>query len=239
MGRRERPRLGLAAGLLAAAFVVTLDAAAGDELVITTALILAPFLAALLGSPRETTFVAVLAIALAAISGVWNHDFGEANYLVRLAIVVAGSAVALVASGGRARETTTRERLGILTEAARVVDDTLTLEEAVERLSNLIVPGFADISVFDLRLGTGLQRLKVQVGDVRAPGLEELLYQRAPGTDTVMSETLESGSVRLIATTCCHPPKPARSRSVHSREALPSPFLYALEGVAWGCSRWW
>src|SRR4051794_4899727 len=194
---RKRLGVGMAAGLFVAILIVGLDVTA-ESLVITTALILAPFVAALLGSQRDTLVVGVAAIALAAGSGVWNDDFGAANYLLRLAIVIAGVWVAFVAAGGRDREVETRERFGILMEAARVVDDTLTLEQAVERLSNLIVPAFADLCIFDLVLGTGLERLKVQVGGVSAPGLEEHLRKRGPGTHTAMGDALESGRVRLL-----------------------------------------
>jgi hypothetical protein len=152
----DRRGLGLAAGLLTAALVVGLDVAAGPDTIITTALVLAPFVAALLGSPRETLAVAVLASGLAALSGAWNANFGEPNYFLRLAIVTGGDAVALVAAIGRAREETTRERFRILRAAARVVDDTLSLEETVKRLSGLIVPAFADLCIFDLDRGAGL-----------------------------------------------------------------------------------
>jgi PAS domain S-box-containing protein len=197
-GPRERPGAGLGAGVLTALLVVALDVALGHDLVITTAFILAPFIAALVGGPRETTVVGVIVVALAALSGLWNHDFGETNYLLRLAIVVAGTIVALIAAEGRAREAATRGRFRILMEAARVVDDTLSLQEAVDRLSNLVVPAFADVCIFDLNMGTGLERLKVCVTGDRSAELEELLEKRGPGTAEAMREALDTGTVRLI-----------------------------------------
>ncbi len=61
-----------------------------------------------------------------------------------------------------------------------MVDDTLSLEEAVERLGNLIVPAFADLCIFDLNRGAGLERLKVRASGPRATELEKLLQDRGP-----------------------------------------------------------
>jgi len=190
--------MALGVGVLTAAVVVALDLAAGADTVITTALVLAPFVTALLGSPRETWAVAALATVLAALSGAWNANFGESDYFLRLAIVAAGDAVAIVAAGGRMRALASRERFRVLMEAARVVDDTLSLEQTVERLGNLIVPAFADLCIFDLNRETGLERLKVRVDGPRAAELEQRLLDRGPPDQGAATGVVQTGRAQLM-----------------------------------------
>ena len=193
-----RPGVALAAGLLTAAAVVALDVVAGSDTVITTALVLAPFVTAMLGPPRETILVALVAILLAALSGIWNHNFGESDYFLRLAIVVAGDAVAIIAVSGRLREEAARERFRVLMEAARVVDDALSLEQTVDRLSALIVPGLADFCIFDLSQGDGIHRLQARASGPRAAELEEALRERCPPRQVIEVGAFGSSQGRLI-----------------------------------------
>ena len=180
---RTRPWLGLAAGLATAAVVVALDVTAGPDTPITTALILAPFVTALMGAPRATIVVACVVTGLAALSGIWNDNFEEgANYLLRLALVAAGGAVGIAAALGRARAAVTRERFAVLMEVARVVDDTLSLEETVGRLSALIVPAVADLCIFDVNRGGALERLSVRASGGRSAEIEALLHERGAST---------------------------------------------------------
>src|ERR671917_852617 len=92
---------GLAAGLVALAILVAIDAAAGSSVVIVTAYLIGAFTAALIGTPRETAIVFTIAMVLAIASSAWNENFGEVDYFVRLLIVLIGGGLALVAAFGR------------------------------------------------------------------------------------------------------------------------------------------
>jgi PAS domain S-box-containing protein len=92
---------------------------------ISTTVVVAPFLAALFCSWRQTVAVAVAAVASAFLSAIWNHNFGDAAYWVRAAIVVAGSVFSVLAARTR-EEATSAEALGSQLTAAMS-----TLAEAV------------------------------------------------------------------------------------------------------------
>jgi PAS domain S-box-containing protein len=68
-----------------------------------TAVVIGPFVAALLASDRQTAAVAVAAVASCLLSGIWNDNAGGADYWVRAGAVLAGSAVAVVAAHRRLR----------------------------------------------------------------------------------------------------------------------------------------
>ena len=174
------PGAGFATGLLLTAAVVALDAALGGDTVIVTAYLLGPFGAALIGTPRETAGVALVATALALVSGVWNENFGDFDYFVRAAIVAVGGSLALVGALSRVSESIARKRFGLLIAVARVVDDALTLEETVERLNGIIVPGFADVCVVDVIRASELERLSVRAHGPAAERVQEWLSARPP-----------------------------------------------------------
>lgn len=197
----RRRWLAPAAGLAVTAVVALIDAALGADVILTTALILGPFVTALLGSPRQTMMVVVVAVLLAAVSGTWNENAWEVDYFLRWAIVIAGGAVAVVGARARSRADRAGGRFRVLMDAARVVDDTLTLQQTVERLSNLIVPGAADLCIFDVNRGGGLERLKVRASGPEAEKIEAFLFEHGPvrtqgGTE--LMELVASGRAQLV-----------------------------------------
>ena len=172
--------LGLGAGLLVTAILVAIDAVAGADMIIVTAYLLGAFIAALLGTPREAVALVCVTTLLAIVSGAWNENFGELDYFVRIAIVAAGGVVAVVGALGRLAESVVRERFRLLTAAARVVDETLTLEEAVERLNGIIVPGFADVCIFDVVRESRIERLSVRACGPAAEQIQAWLRDQPP-----------------------------------------------------------
>ncbi|HEV2785772.1 MAG TPA: GAF domain-containing protein, partial [Solirubrobacteraceae bacterium] len=176
----ERSGLGLAAGLGVTAILVAIDAVAGADMVIVTAYLLGAFVTALVGTPRETVALVCVTTLLALVSGAWNENFGELDYFVRIAIVAAGGVVAVVGALGRGAESVVRQRFGLLTAAARVGDETLTLEEAVEWLGGIIVPAFADVCIFDVARESRVGRLSVRACGPAAVRIEEWRGQRPP-----------------------------------------------------------
>ncbi len=178
-----RTGLGMVAGLAVAAAIVAIDVAAGAHTSITTALVLAPFVTALLGSTRDTVIVAIVATVIAGLSGIWNDNLWQPNYFLRMGIVAAGGAVGVAAARERARAKAAGGRFRVLMDAARVVDDPLTLDQTIERLSNIVVPAVADVCIFDVGRGEDLQRLKVRASGPRAGEIESFLLEYGPACD--------------------------------------------------------
>ncbi|MDQ4049669.1 MAG: SpoIIE family protein phosphatase, partial [Actinomycetota bacterium] len=176
----ERAWAGVGAGLAVVAIFLTVDAAAGADIVIVTAYLLGAFVTALIGTPRETVAVVCLTTLLAVASGAWNENFGEVDYFVRAAIVAVGGGLAVVGALGRQGEYVVRKRFALLVAAARVVDDELTLEETVERLNGIIVPAFADVCIFDITRASRLERLSVRASGPAADRIQECLRERTP-----------------------------------------------------------
>ena len=176
----ERAGAGLVVGLAVTAVLVAIDAAAGAEIVIVTAYVLGAFAAALIGTPRETIALAGIATLLAVASGAWNGNFSELDYFVRILIVAVGGLLAVVTALGRVGEAVVRKRFSVLIAAARVVDESLTLEETVERLNRIVVPEFADVCIFDVMREHRLERLNVRACGPAADRLQEWLLERPP-----------------------------------------------------------
>ena len=95
---RQNGRLGLPLGLGIIAVITAIDAGLGTRAILAGTLVLAPVATALFGGPRDTAIVGVIAVVLAALSGVWNENFGTLDYFLRLAIVVAGAAFGYVSA---------------------------------------------------------------------------------------------------------------------------------------------
>ena len=68
-----------------------------------TAVVIGPFLTALLASERQTAFVAVSAVASVLLSAIWNDTVIGADYWVRAAVVTTGGALAVLAARRRTR----------------------------------------------------------------------------------------------------------------------------------------
>ena len=95
-------RWGAAAGGLALVLGLTVLDAAWDAN-FPTAVVIGPFLAALLATERQTALVALVAIASVFLSPIWNNNEIGADYFVRGGVVVAGGALAVLAAHRRTR----------------------------------------------------------------------------------------------------------------------------------------
>jgi PAS domain S-box-containing protein len=118
---------------LATVAALTVLDASWDE-VISSTVVIAPFIAALFASSRQTAFVAVVAAASALLSWIWNDNFGAADYLVRAGIVVLGGVFAVLAA--RTREGAGRaEALGAqLTAALSNLAEAVVVQDREQRL---------------------------------------------------------------------------------------------------------
>lgn len=160
-GRRPGSPLAPVAGLLLVAGIAALDAAWDDRRVITTAIIIGPFVTALFGTARQTALVGAVAVLAAVASGWWNDIFGSVDYDFRVLIVVVAAIFAVAGAHSRGRLALDRRRFRLLTAAAELGDTTATVDETVDRLTSLLVPGFADACVIDIQRADGRQRVEV------------------------------------------------------------------------------
>jgi PAS domain S-box-containing protein len=114
----DRPARSWAAtgiALAAVAALTILDASWGE--IIAATVVVAPFIAAMFSSVRQTALVAAASVASALLSGIWNDNFANAGYEVRAAIVIIGGAFSILAA--RTRENAERaETLGAQLVAA-------------------------------------------------------------------------------------------------------------------------
>jgi PAS domain S-box-containing protein len=118
---------------LATVAALTVLDASWDE-VISSTVVVAPFIAALFASSRQTVFVAVVALASALLSWIWNDNFGAADYLVRAGIVVLGGVFAVLAARTR-EDASSAEALGAqLTAALSNLAEAVLVQDRDQRL---------------------------------------------------------------------------------------------------------
>jgi PAS domain S-box-containing protein len=165
----------VALGVAIVGAVAAIDAGAGGRAVVIGSVLLAPFVVSMVSGARETAIVGGVAIVAAALSGTWNDDFGDATFVFQLALVVVGSAVALLAARSRTRSDVNRRRFRLLAGIAEVSDGRLTLEETADRAATVIVRDFADACLIDVLEGEGVRRLSAQATPATAGYVVEQL----------------------------------------------------------------
>ena len=117
-----------------------------------SAVVIGPFLTALLASERQTAAVALAAVASVFLSAIWNDTEIGADYFVRGAVVIAGGAIAVLAAHRRTRATQAEAigtqltaALSNLAEAVVVQDDKLQLLYANDAAAETL--GYASAEV--------------------------------------------------------------------------------------------
>src|SRR4051812_13178454 len=141
-------RRAIAYGLVVTAGFVAIDAALGDAR-ISSSYALGSIVAGVLGGFRAAAFVSVVAITLAALSGIWNDDFGAQGYFARLFVAFCGALLALGA--GRLRDQVANQlgRQEMLTAVADLPAPGATLDQTVARVTDLLVPRYAGFAAID------------------------------------------------------------------------------------------
>src|SRR6476660_8500846 len=197
METRDRYALGAGPGWvvpmgLAIVAALTLADALWVGQTLASTVVLAPFVVSLLTSPRDTALVEAAAVLSAAISPLWNHNFGEVDYLVRLGVVVAGSAFAIAGAQGRARQARDRVRFQMLSGVAEISEHGAGVDETLETLGDILVPAIADVCAIDLLRDGKLQRLAVAAHGPRSSEVAAGLRERGArgGTSGTGAEAL-------------------------------------------------
>src|SRR3954470_10541593 len=176
---QDGDRWALAVGLVTVVGLATLDVVWSEDRIISATVVIAPFFAALFGSPRDTAILCVAAIAACTLSGGWNHNYGTPDYVVRELVTIAGAGFAYLSSLSRLRLATDRLRFRLLSGAAAISDVATSAEDTVQRVCDLLVPAIADICVVDVVRAEKVERLAVAAVGQRAPEIEEGLRRRA------------------------------------------------------------
>ncbi|MEZ5073803.1 MAG: SpoIIE family protein phosphatase [Solirubrobacterales bacterium] len=169
---------GLVPALIALGGLAILDLQ--DDLTVTGFFAIVPLTAALSANPRVTGAVAVVTVALAAVSGTWNHNFDTTDFWVRLALIVAACLFSYYVAATIERSNRTARRLELLDRVAASTSGEPTLAEALRRVSEIAVPELADICIIDGISGDRLQRLEVRAAGPDAERLEAGLGGREP-----------------------------------------------------------
>lgn len=191
----------LALGLVLAAGLGAVDVAGSPRTIVIGTVVLAPFVVSVLGGPRETGLVAAVAVVLALVSGLWNHNFNTAAYFLGVAVVVVGGGISVLVARTREQTIRDRERFELLATVADVADGRLTLEATATRLCELLVPGFGDICVLDVVHEERLRRLAVKASGPDAATREAQLHDRPlpTGTEPGVGAAVASGRSQLLA----------------------------------------
>ena len=152
---------GAALAVAVALALVAVDIAF-DQVQISGSFMLGAFVAAVLADVRVTVAVAILALVLSAISPLWNDDVGTADYLIKLGITVFGDLFAIETARLRRRTQRSLREQSVLAALADLPAPGATLDETVERVTELLVPRVVSFAAVDARRGAELVRVAEQ-----------------------------------------------------------------------------
>jgi PAS domain S-box-containing protein len=133
-GEAARERRLLALALAALAVVVIVDLSVDTYALLIQLLVVAPLIAAVGTTERQTAFVAIAAIIssipLAAVSDAWGSD----RHIVAFGVVLVGSTLAVIISRLRAQRERDAARLAAQVGVARAISHADSFDEAIPRL---------------------------------------------------------------------------------------------------------
>ncbi len=171
---------GLIPAIAGIAILVALDVRLGSKVVVIGAFAAAPFFTALRGARLATIVVAILVVCVGAVSGSWNHNYGTADFTIRIGLLAAAAIYACYSSYLIAQSRQTSRRLGLLNEIGEIADGSLPLTTTVERITDLCVPELADLCMIDVITGDRIERVAVKAAEPRSAELEPRLAAREP-----------------------------------------------------------
>ena len=164
-----------AAGLVVLAVIVTVDAIAGDQLVLTGLYGAPALVAAVTGRRRATVVVAAMALVAAVVSGTWNENFGTRDHAGRLIVVTAVSLGAIYVAHIVGQQT---RRLTRMTAIAEQVQRAV-LRDIPTNVGSVAFAARYVSATDHARIGGDLYEVvasphgvRVLIGDVRGKGLE-------------------------------------------------------------------
>ena len=118
--------------------VAVVDAALGARAVLLELLVAGPLIAATAASPRQTSIVALLALGLSIPLGLVSDAFGSAEHVLGVVVVAVGGAVSVLVAHLRSARERDAARLQVQYDAARVLAESDSLDEAAPHLLQAI-----------------------------------------------------------------------------------------------------
>jgi GAF domain-containing protein len=182
--------------LVALAALVLLDIVlSGADTILVTSYALAPFVAAIAGGRWATALVGGTAILLAASSGIWNQNFGDGDYLIRVAIVAGAAAFAVLGARSQAQSAANMARFALLNDVSAAADGSAPLAQTMRLISGVLVPGLADFCLIDTVADGRVDRVAVRAGGDRREEIEARLLGRPPSLPDEILESADTAEV--------------------------------------------
>ena len=187
---------------MAIAGVLAVLGGLSPALVLIPLLAIPPVFAALNSSPPETGVVGAFCALLAILSGTWNQNFGEAEYVVGLLTVLGGAVAGLWVASLRAHLDRERAASELLADAGRLMEATLNQEERALQLAKLAVPALSDVSMVDVLAPDGQIR-RLAAWSEGSDAAREFIKLRAevpidPGGPHPVAEVIRTGEQQLL-----------------------------------------
>ena len=197
--------LGLVAGVVTLAVCVAADFALDHEAAaIVGTYVAAPFITAMIGGPVATAAVGLLALGRRMFSPGWNMNSETADQVVRVAVIGFGTCFAVAGSWYRARSRGRSERMLLLDAVGEVADGSLPLAETLQRVTEVIVPGFGDICLVDAIHDGRVTRIATRAdGHPDAAEIEERMRHRPPTCRRGWSTRIAPGARSLAGGRGC------------------------------------
>jgi serine phosphatase RsbU (regulator of sigma subunit) len=187
--------------MVGASLLAVLDGI-GSGVVLIALLAIPPVIAALNASPPETTVVGAFCVLLAVLSGTWNQNFDQTEYLVGVMTVIAGAVAGLWVASLRANLEREEAASELLSEAGRLMESTLSQDERALQLAKLAVPSLSDVSMVDTLTGEG-QIVRLAAWSEGSHAAEEFIRLRAevpidPRGPHPVAEVIRTGEPQLL-----------------------------------------
>ena len=184
-----------------AGLIAVLDGV-GSGLVLITLLAIPPVIAALNASPPETGVVGAFCVLLAVLSGTWNQNFDQTEYVIGLLTVIAGAVAGLWVASLRANLDREQAASELLAEAGRLMETPLDQKERALQLAKLAVPALSDVAMVDMLSPEG-QIVRMAAWSAGSDVADRFIKLRAevpidPRGPHPVAEVLRTGEQQLL-----------------------------------------
>ncbi len=161
--------------------VVVLDGAVAGDLDLIALLAIAPVVASISASTPETGVVGAFCLAMAALSGLWNHNFVHPDHLVSMLVVASGSVAGLWTATLRERLERGRAAEAMLAEVGTLLEDELDRSRRAQHIARIAVPRLGDAVAVDLLRDDGvIERAAIASVDRSSASAVTHLRRRTP-----------------------------------------------------------
>jgi PAS domain S-box-containing protein len=176
------PVAGVLVGFGALGAMIALDVALGSNVALVGTYAIAPFIVAITGSTRATAAAAAAAVAAAAASGFWNDNLGDGGWLARLLVILAAGGFATYAAQRIGAASRAIQRYHLLDRVSRTADGSMPLAETLERVTEAVIPTFADLCMIDAINEGNVRRVAVRAHGKDTERIEAHIRARTPST---------------------------------------------------------